>query len=81
MIGSLNLQMETSANSVIGDPSLKRMVVTEERPSVWNATYSSFFPNEVSSLPTLSLSGSHFTAYSLVLRLECIAYFFVECFI
>lgn len=47
-VGPLYLQMETNINSVIGDPSLKRLVVTEERPSVWNATYSSFFPNEVS---------------------------------
>ncbi|OIW03945.1 hypothetical protein TanjilG_30221 [Lupinus angustifolius] len=39
-------RMETNVNSVIGDPSLKRLVVTEERPFVWNATYSSFFPNE-----------------------------------
>nr|UVT84861.1 TARGET OF EAT1 [Robinia pseudoacacia] len=39
-------RMETNVNSVIGDPSLKRLVVTEERPSVWNATYSSFFPSE-----------------------------------
>ncbi|KAG4961296.1 hypothetical protein AAZX31_13G311400 [Glycine max] len=37
--------METNINSVIGDPSLKRLVVTEERPSVWNAAYSTFFPN------------------------------------
>ncbi|KAG4948191.1 hypothetical protein AAZX31_15G042700 [Glycine max] len=34
-------RMETNVNSVIGDPSLKRLVVTEERPSV----YSTFFPN------------------------------------
>ena len=27
---SLYLQMETNVNSVIGDPSLKRLVVTEE---------------------------------------------------
>ncbi|TKY48484.1 Ethylene-responsive transcription factor RAP2-7 [Spatholobus suberectus] len=38
-------RVETNVNSVIGDPSLKKLVVTEERPSVWNATYSSFFPN------------------------------------
>ncbi|XP_061352039.1 ethylene-responsive transcription factor RAP2-7-like isoform X2 [Gastrolobium bilobum] len=39
-------RMEANVNSVIGDPSLKGVVVTEERPSVCNATYSSFFPNE-----------------------------------
>ncbi|XP_004487149.1 ethylene-responsive transcription factor RAP2-7-like isoform X2 [Cicer arietinum] len=40
-------KMEIKANSVIGDQSLKRMVVTEEHPSTWNhATYSSFFSNE-----------------------------------
>ncbi|KAK7272114.1 hypothetical protein RJT34_28520 [Clitoria ternatea] len=38
-------KMETNVNQIIGDPSLKRMVVTEERPSIWNAPYSSFFPN------------------------------------
>ncbi|XP_020223101.1 ethylene-responsive transcription factor RAP2-7 isoform X1 [Cajanus cajan] len=38
-------RMETTANSVIGDPSLKRLLVTEERPSVWNAAYSNSFPN------------------------------------
>ncbi|KAK7324963.1 hypothetical protein VNO77_28953 [Canavalia gladiata] len=38
-------KIETNVNSVIGDPSLKRLVVNEECPSVWNATYSSFFPN------------------------------------
>ncbi|KAL2332069.1 hypothetical protein Fmac_019650 [Flemingia macrophylla] len=37
-------RMETNVNSVIGDP-LKRLLVTEERPSVWNAAYSNFFPN------------------------------------
>ncbi|CAL5200308.1 unnamed protein product [Lathyrus oleraceus] len=41
-----NLKMETNANSVISDPSMKKLVVTEQRPSMWNATYSSFFPNE-----------------------------------
>ncbi|WJX69387.1 hypothetical protein P8452_53637 [Trifolium repens] len=41
-----NLKMETNVNSVIGDPSLKKLVVTEQRPSMWNATFSSFFPNE-----------------------------------
>ncbi|KAK7261405.1 hypothetical protein RIF29_27715 [Crotalaria pallida] len=39
-------RMETNVNSVTGDPSLKRLVVTEDRPSAWNASYSSFFPNE-----------------------------------
>ncbi|KAL1298568.1 ethylene-responsive transcription factor RAP2-7 isoform X1 [Arachis hypogaea] len=39
-------RMETHVNSVIGDPSLKRLVVNEERSSVWNASYSSFFPSE-----------------------------------
>ncbi|XP_057451425.1 ethylene-responsive transcription factor RAP2-7-like isoform X2 [Lotus japonicus] len=39
-------KMETNANSVIGDPSLKRLVVTQDRPSVWNSTYSRFFPTE-----------------------------------
>ncbi|RYR42821.1 hypothetical protein Ahy_A08g039258 isoform I [Arachis hypogaea] len=39
-------RMETHVNSVIGDPSFKRLVVNEERSSVWNASYSSFFPNE-----------------------------------
>ncbi|KAL5082317.1 hypothetical protein RYX36_010738 [Vicia faba] len=41
-----NLKMETSANSVISDLSSKKLVVTEQRPSMWNTTYSSFFPNE-----------------------------------
>ncbi|XP_058753574.1 ethylene-responsive transcription factor RAP2-7-like isoform X2 [Vicia villosa] len=41
-----NLKMETNANSVISDLSLKKLVATEQRPSMWNATYSSFFPNE-----------------------------------
>ncbi|XP_020223103.1 APETALA2-like protein 1 isoform X3 [Cajanus cajan] len=41
-------RMETTANSVIGDPSLKRLLVTEERPSVWNAAYSNSFPNLLS---------------------------------
>ncbi|KAK7335731.1 hypothetical protein VNO80_27733 [Phaseolus coccineus] len=38
-------RMETNVNSVIGDPSLKRHIVTEERPSEWNTSYSTFFPN------------------------------------
>ncbi|RDX64421.1 Ethylene-responsive transcription factor RAP2-7, partial [Mucuna pruriens] len=38
-------RMETNVNSVIGEPSLKRLVVPEERPSVWNAAYSTFFSN------------------------------------
>ncbi|BAT91929.1 hypothetical protein VIGAN_07057300 [Vigna angularis var. angularis] len=38
-------RMETNFSSVIGDPSLKRHVVTEERPSVWNAAHYTFFPN------------------------------------
>lgn len=51
MIGdSLYLQMETNFSSVIGDPSLKRHVVTEERPSVWNPAHYTFFPNMVSSI-------------------------------
>lgn len=41
-----NLKMETNVNSVIGDPSLKKLVVTEQRPPMWNATFSSFFPNQ-----------------------------------
>lgn len=41
----MSSRMGTNANSVIGDPSLKRLV-TEDRPSVWSATYPSFFPNE-----------------------------------
>ncbi|XP_058780079.1 ethylene-responsive transcription factor RAP2-7-like isoform X2 [Vicia villosa] len=41
-----NLKMETNANSVLSDLSLKKLVATEQRPSMWNATYSSFFPNE-----------------------------------
>ena len=54
MLGSLYLQMETNVNSVIGNPSLKRLVATEEHPSVWNGTYPSFFPNEVISLSGIS---------------------------
>ncbi|KAK4286486.1 hypothetical protein QN277_003036 [Acacia crassicarpa] len=37
---------EINIDSVNGDQSLKRPVVTEERPSVWNGIYPSFFPNE-----------------------------------
>ncbi|KAF7805538.1 ethylene-responsive transcription factor RAP2-7-like isoform X1 [Senna tora] len=39
-------RIETNTDSVIGDPSMKRLVVTDDRPSVWNGIYPSFFPNE-----------------------------------
>lgn len=45
--GSLYLQMETNVNSGVGNPSLKRLVVSEDCPSVWNGMCPSFFPNEV----------------------------------
>lgn len=64
--------METNANSVISDLSLKKLVATEQRPSMWNATYSSFFPNEVKILWLLSLSiaDNLLTAYSFVLTFD-----------
>ena len=67
--------METNVNSVIGDQSLKKLVVTEQRPPMWNATFSSFFPNEVKihCLLSLSLSLSMinlFTTYSVVLTFD-----------
>ncbi|KAJ1396652.1 DNA-binding domain superfamily [Sesbania bispinosa] len=46
-------RMETNVNSGIDNPSLKRRVVTEERPSVWNDMCPSFFPNEVISLSSV----------------------------
>ncbi|XP_027346039.1 ethylene-responsive transcription factor RAP2-7 isoform X2 [Abrus precatorius] len=46
MHGGRYSRMETNVNSGIGNPFLKRLVVTEERPSVWNGMYPSFFPNE-----------------------------------
>ncbi|OIW09160.1 hypothetical protein TanjilG_11298 [Lupinus angustifolius] len=41
-----NSRVETNVHSVIDGPALKSLVVTEDRPSVWNATYSSFFPTQ-----------------------------------
>ncbi|KAF7823476.1 ethylene-responsive transcription factor RAP2-7-like isoform X1 [Senna tora] len=38
--------VESNIDSVIGDPSLRRLVVTEDRPSVQNGMRPSFFPNE-----------------------------------
>jgi AP2-like factor (euAP2 lineage) len=43
------LQMETNVLGT-GNPSLKRLLVTEERHSLWNDMYPAFFPNEVISL-------------------------------
>jgi AP2-like factor (euAP2 lineage) len=48
-LGSLDLQMETNVLGT-GNPSLKRLLVTEERHSLWNDMYPAFFPNEVISL-------------------------------
>jgi AP2-like factor (euAP2 lineage) len=48
-LGSLDLQMETNVLGT-GNPSLKRLLVTEERYSLWNDMYPAFFPNEVISL-------------------------------
>lgn len=53
MLDSLYLQIENHVNSVIGNSSSKRLVVTDERPSVWNGMHPSFFPNEVISLSGL----------------------------
>ncbi|KAI4334454.1 hypothetical protein L6164_019146 [Bauhinia variegata] len=39
-------RMESNFDSEIGDPSFKRLVVTEERPSAWNGMCPSFFPSE-----------------------------------
>ena len=50
--------------SGIGDPSLKRLLETEERRSLWNGMYPVFFSNEV-------ILPSNY----LVLQLESIAYF------
>jgi len=55
--------METNVSG-IGDPSLKRLLATEERHSLWNGMYPAFFSNEV-------ISPSSY----LVLQLEPIAYF------
>ncbi|KAK7312529.1 hypothetical protein VNO77_36446 [Canavalia gladiata] len=44
--GGRSSRMETNVSSGVGNPSLKRLVVTEECPSVWNGTCPSFFPNE-----------------------------------
>ncbi|KAK7404656.1 hypothetical protein VNO78_05611 [Psophocarpus tetragonolobus] len=41
-----NSMMEANVNSGIGNPSLKSLVVTEDRPSVWNDMCPNFFPNE-----------------------------------
>ncbi|RDX92786.1 Ethylene-responsive transcription factor RAP2-7, partial [Mucuna pruriens] len=43
--GGHSSMMETNVNSGIGNPSLKRMVVTEDRP-LWNGMCPNFFPNE-----------------------------------
>ncbi|KAH1142060.1 hypothetical protein AAZX31_12G070000 [Glycine max] len=43
--GGRSSKMETNVNSGIGNPSLKRMVVTEDRPSLWNGMSPNFFPN------------------------------------
>ncbi|XP_020974713.1 ethylene-responsive transcription factor RAP2-7-like [Arachis ipaensis] len=37
--------VETNVNLVIGNPSSKRLVATEEHPSPWNGVNPSFFPN------------------------------------
>lgn len=58
--------METNVNSVIGDPSLKKLVVTEQRPPMWNATFSSFFPNQVRIHCLLSLSTSDKSVHYLL---------------
>ncbi|CAL0334063.1 unnamed protein product [Lupinus luteus] len=39
-------RMDTNVNSVIGNSSSKRLVVTEKSSSVWNGMDPSFFPNE-----------------------------------
>ncbi|KAK7262379.1 hypothetical protein RJT34_29951 [Clitoria ternatea] len=44
--GGRSSRMETNVNSGIGNSSLKTLVVTEERHSVWNDMFPSFFPNE-----------------------------------
>jgi hypothetical protein len=62
-LSSLHLQMETNVSG-IGDPSLKRLLATEERHSLRNGMYPAFFSNEV-------ISSSSY----LVLQLESIACF------
>ncbi|KAK7341767.1 hypothetical protein VNO80_24706 [Phaseolus coccineus] len=44
--GGISSMMETDVNSGIGNPSLKRLVVNEDCPSVRNGMCPSFFPNE-----------------------------------
>ncbi|XP_027910624.1 ethylene-responsive transcription factor RAP2-7 isoform X4 [Vigna unguiculata] len=44
--GGIRSMMETNVNSGVGNPSLKRLVVSEDCPSVWNGMCPSFFPNE-----------------------------------
>ncbi|XP_028775840.1 ethylene-responsive transcription factor RAP2-7 isoform X1 [Neltuma alba] len=39
-------RMETNTVSVIGDQAMQKLVVTGDRPSVWNGIYSNFFPSE-----------------------------------
>ncbi|KAH1115976.1 hypothetical protein AAZX31_11G143000 [Glycine max] len=43
--GGRSSMMETNVSSGIGNPSLKRMVATEDRPSLWNGMSPNFFPN------------------------------------
>lgn len=63
-MSSLYLQMETNnIDSVIGDPTLRRLVVTEERRA-WNGIYPSFFSNEVNTI--------HCLAYSFTYRVDCL---------
>ncbi|XP_017433765.1 ethylene-responsive transcription factor RAP2-7 isoform X6 [Vigna angularis] len=44
--GGISSMMETNVDSGVGNPSLKRLVVNEDCPSVWNGMCPSFFPNE-----------------------------------
>jgi len=46
--------METNVSSGIGNPSLKRMVATEDRPSLWNGMSPNFFPNGVIHLTLIA---------------------------
>ncbi|XP_061363173.1 ethylene-responsive transcription factor RAP2-7-like isoform X2 [Gastrolobium bilobum] len=58
MHAGTNSMMETNVNSRTGNPSLKRLVVTEERPFVWNGMSTSFFPSEQEKADRISIDPS-----------------------
>jgi hypothetical protein len=47
MFYALLLQMENHAHATLTDTPFKGLVMTSERPPMWNGVYPNFIPNEV----------------------------------